>query len=108
MTKSERNELSEIKHLLEDAFKDRYDPENGWKTARAVFETKTIAALEAIHVELTTHKKSADKVPDLVTSVNDIQCWRKKVSKVMIWIGMVIGTPILGGVGYIIFRSLFK
>jgi len=91
MTKSERTELSKIKEALEGAFKDRYDPGNGWKTARAVFETKTVDALEAINLKLTP----VDKIPDLVTSVNDIQCWRKRVNKVLIYIGTGIIIPII-------------
>lgn len=91
MTKSERAELSEIKQILDGAFKDKYDPENGWKTARAVFERETVLALNGIHEKLTDLKK----IPDLVTSVNDIQCWRKRFNKVMIYIGTGVIIPLI-------------
>jgi len=103
MTKSERGELSELKQILEDAFKDKYDSKNGWKTARAVFENNTVNALEAINLKLESMGNSTDKVSDLVHSINDIQCWRKKTNKVLIWFGTSIITPI---VLFIIYQAL--
>ena len=109
MTKSERSELTEIKQILEGAFKDRYEPENGWKTARAVFENNTVNALKNIQEKLEQINTTGTKqVPALINSINDIQCWRKRMNKVLIWIGMGVGSPILGGIGYLIFKSIAK
>ncbi len=99
MTKDELNELKKITEILEGAFKDKYDTTNGWKTKRAVFETKTVAALEAINLKLTP----VEKIPALVNTVNDIQSWRKKVNKVLVYITTAIVVPI---VLFIIYQEL--
>ena len=88
MTRNEKNEFAELKAIIEGAFKDKYSPENGWKTARAVFESETLMTLGAI-------KEATASIPDLISSVKDIQSWRKKMSKTLIWLGTSIITPIV-------------
>ena len=88
MTRNEKNEFAELKAIIEGAFKDKYSPENGWKTARAVFESETLMTLGAI-------KEATSNIPELISSVKDIQCWRKKINKVLIWFGTSIITPVL-------------
>ena len=99
MTKDELNELKKITEILEGAFKDKYDTTNGWKTERAVFETETMAELKAINIKLTP----VEKIPVLVNTVNDIQSWRKKVNKVLVYITTAIVVPI---VLFIIYQEL--
>jgi len=106
MTKNEAKELAEIKDLLKNVFQSRYDPENGWKTARAVFEEKTVNALEQIHKQLEEMKMVTDQIPALCTTVDSNLRWRKKATRFLLWVGGTIGAPILGGVGYLIFRAL--
>jgi len=96
MNKEDRKEFDELKQILRQAFKDKYDPGNGeWKTARAIFETETVGTLGSICKDLKGLKASTDKIPDLVTLVNNIQCWRKKINKVLLWVGMCVITPII-------------
>lgn len=85
MNKDDRREFDELKRYLEKSFKDKYEPDNGWKTARAVFESETVGALGAINIQLKGLKVSTDKIPDLVVSINDIQAWRKKMNKILLW-----------------------
>lgn len=104
MNKEDRKEFAELKQIIQETFKDKYDPDNGqWKTARAVFETKTAGTLEAIHKDLKGLKTSTDKIPDLVTSINGIQNWRKKINRVLIWVGTSIITPVIL---FIIYQAL--
>ena len=104
MTKSEKNELTDIKNLLSGIFNDKYDPGNGWKTARAVFENDTVNVLKSIDCRLCDMKTVTDQIPDLIHTVNDNLTLRRKINKVLLWFGMGISTPILAGIGYLIFR----
>ena len=104
MNKEDRKQFDELKQYLEKSFKDKYEPGNGWKTARAVFETKTVGALDSICKDMQGLKTSTDKIPDLVISINDIQNWRKKVNKVLIWIGRSIIIPIIMCVIYLFIK----
>jgi len=107
MNKQDRHEFEELKNLILSINSAKYDPENGeWKTARAVFESKTVDALDSINGKLSDLKACTDKIPELINIVNDNSRWRKKMNKVMLWVGMGLGTPILSGIGYLIFKAL--
>ncbi len=95
MNKADREEIGEIKELLHQMTTDKYDPDNGWKTARAVFESKTINSLQAVQERLSALKTSTDKIPTLINTVNDIQSWRRKTNTVFKWLGTSFIAPII-------------
>ena len=106
MNKQDRQEFDELKRLIQEMAGAKFDPENGWKTARAIFETNTVNALNSINEKLEHLKEISTALPELTNTVNDNLRWRKKMNRVMIWVGMGIGTPILSGLGYLIWKSL--
>jgi len=95
MNKEDKKEFVEIKDLLHQMVTDKYDPDNGWKTARAVFESKTIDSLQVVQEKLSDLKVSTDKIPDLINTVNDIQGWRKKTNTVLKWFGTSFIAPLI-------------
>ena len=108
MTKEEWREISELKELLKGFIDNKFDPDNGWKTNRAVFESSTIDKLQNIDTKIDTLKECVKKLPELKNTVDNIQEWRQRTNKVLLWIGMTVGSPILGGIGYLLFKALAK
>jgi len=108
MTKEEKREFDELKALLKNFIDQKYDPDNGWKTNRALFEQAMVSSMRHIKEDLTELKKCTEPLPHLINSVNNIQDWRKKTNKVLIWIGTAIGTPILASIGYLIFKAIVR
>lgn len=105
MNREDKKEISEIKELLHQMVADKYDPDNGWKTARAVFESRTINSLQTVQEKLSDLKVSTDKIPDLINTVNDIQNWRKKANTVFKWFGTAFVAPIILFIIYQYFRD---
>ena len=108
MTKEEKREFAELKVLLKNFIDPKYDPDNGWKTNRALFEQATIDKLQNLDTKLDTLGECIKPLPGLINTCNDLQEWRRKTNKVLLWIGMTVGSPILGGIGYLLFKALSK
>ena len=105
MTREERREFADIRELLSKMAADKFDPENGWKTARAVFESQTVGSLQAIHERLSNLQSYTEKIPALINTVNDIQIWRKANNKALKWLGTSFFAPI---VLYVIYEHYLK
>ena len=108
MTRDEKREFAELKVLLKNFIDPKYDPDNGWKTNRALFEQATIDRLQSLDMKLDSLQDCVKKLPELKNTVDNIQEWRMRTNKVLLWIGMTIGSPILGGIGYLLFKALSK
>jgi len=63
MTAAEKKRFDQMEQRIEGFLGDRYEPKNGWKTARAEFEGKTIEHLKHIDEKLAI-------MPDLIKQVN--------------------------------------
>ena len=108
MTKEDRAKFNEMYEKLEKFIADKFDPGNGnWKTARAVFEQKTIDALKNINSSLDELKECTRPLPELTRDVKELKAWRTKQTKILFWLFGTIVTPILATLGYIIANKLW-
>ena len=102
MTKQERSEFQELKDLMRKFLVDRADPQNGWKTQRAVFEQKVVDTLKVIQENQVEFK---DKLLPVCDDVRDIKRWKSNITRVLVFLGTGILTPILI---YLIVQSIGK
>ena len=113
MTKDERNELKQIKEILEGAFKDKYDSQNGWKSARAVFEERVDNRLSGIEKTLNEVLLPVNNVvfgqerePGIVDDVRELKTLKDKFGRSVNKIIVTLITTILAGAGALIWQSL--
>jgi len=102
MTKQERVEFQELKDLMRKFLADRADPQNGWKTQRAVFEQRVVDTLKVIQENQVEFK---DKLLPVCDDVRDIKRWKSNITRVLVFLGTGILTPILI---YLIVQSIGK
>ena len=92
MSKDEQTEIGQIKQMLEVILSDKFDPQNGWKTERRLFEQATLTTLQTISSTLTEIKEQK-----LDKRVALLERWRTAI---------LAGIPILLGAFYFFFRHL--
>jgi hypothetical protein len=102
MTKQEKSDFNELKNLMRAFLEDRADPQNGWKTQRAVFEQKVVDNLKVLQENQLELKEKLIPVCD---DVRDIKRWKSNTTKTLVFIGTGILTPILI---YLIFQTMGK
>ena len=95
MNKEDRIEIEQLKHnqgkvleMLEMIVSDKYDPKNGWKTERRVFEQKTIDKLEII-------SDSMKELKDCVGPMTEDVKMLKRRWKVVFWVLSSLFLPVL-------------
>lgn len=76
-----------VKEVLAEFFGDRYDPENGWKTKRAVFEATVTEQLKALNEKISKHNEQMiehlerSSTNDLL--LNELSNWKKTVTRAL-------------------------
>lgn len=96
MTPKEKMEFQELRELIKGMAGDKYDPVNGWKTERRLFEQRTVDTLGVITESLNEIKGQVSQIPDLCNEVQGLQKWRKNFNSVLKWAGSTIGVAIIG------------
>ena len=104
MTKEDRAKFDAMYKKLEHFISEKADPNNGgWKTARAVFEQKTMDTLKHMDESLREIKECTAKIDGIIHDVDGLKDWRKFIHRVL-W---TIFTPILAAIGYLIASNLW-
>ena len=96
MTPKEKMEFQELRELIKGMAGDKYDPVNGWKTERRLFEQRMVDNLAVITESLNDIKGQVSQMPDLCHAIDGIQKWRKNFNSVLKWAGSTIGVGIIG------------
>ena len=103
MNPKEKMEFQELKELIRGMAGDKYDPVNGWKTERRLFEQRMVDNLAVITESLNDIKGQVSMMPDLCHEVDGLQKWRKNVNSVLKWVGTTLGgASVVGVIGVII------
>ena len=102
MNPKEKTEFQELKELIKGMAGDKYDPVNGWKTERRLFEQRTVDTLAVITESLNDIKGQVSQIPSLCNEVQGLQKWRKNFNSVLKWAGSTIGVAIIGIIVHLI------
>ena len=108
MTKEDRAKFAEMYEKLEKFIGEKADPGNGnWKTARAVFEQKTVDNLDAINLQLKSLNERCDPIVQLCQDVKELKEFRKRTHRILWLIITPLVTSIFASLGYVIASKLW-